>query len=280
MGSGGPRGLQILRSGVSVRGGFDSHTFPPTLLCCALALLGIVTGGPARAGDAVPDTAIVTPARADSTAADSTRPGVYGTASDEAAILTLPPGERRVVPPLGRYDQPHWVMLRSLAIPGWGQWHNGSWIKTALIGGPDAYLRVRVLHDQHELKGLSQTADVTGASLASANQAVAAAEKELAEAQASGDSARIAAAEQALLAANLSRAGASSAYNTAVLAYNTVLNEAINRRWLLATVLLYSLIDAYIDAHFRNFDTSLQYYPAPPGAKGGPGMRFQVRWSF
>lgn len=35
MGPGGPRGLQILRSGVRVRGGFDSHTFPP-IPCFAL----------------------------------------------------------------------------------------------------------------------------------------------------------------------------------------------------------------------------------------------------
>lgn len=216
-------------------------------------------------------------------------------AAAEAAILTIPPGERRVVPPLGRYDQPHWVMLRSLVIPGWGQWHNGSWIKTALIGGPDAYLRVKVVQDQHQLNGLSQTADETGASLANANQEAATAEAQVVAATFVRDSlvnnggtpqqiadaeAALQAAQLSLVAANLSRAGASSAYNTAVFAYNTMLNQAINRRWLLATVVLYSLIDAYVDAHFKNFDTSLQYYPGPPGAKGGPGVRFQLRWSF
>jgi len=46
MGSGGPRGLQILLSVADRgRGGFDSHTFPP--LCLALLLL--FAAGPARA---------------------------------------------------------------------------------------------------------------------------------------------------------------------------------------------------------------------------------------
>jgi len=46
MGSGGPRGLQILLSVADRgRGGFDSHTFPP--LC--LALLLSLVAGPARA---------------------------------------------------------------------------------------------------------------------------------------------------------------------------------------------------------------------------------------
>src|SRR6267378_4235840 len=57
LGSGGPRGLQILRSGVkSVRGGFDSHAFPPIVwglglvLALALAAAGAVAGAEGALG--------------------------------------------------------------------------------------------------------------------------------------------------------------------------------------------------------------------------------------
>ena len=55
MGSGGPRGLQILPSGANpTRGGFDSHTFPPPSLRRALAplaalLIAALLAGPALA---------------------------------------------------------------------------------------------------------------------------------------------------------------------------------------------------------------------------------------
>src|SRR5438552_762950 len=49
MGSGGPRGLQILRSGAScVRGGFDSHAFPPWRRVATALLLAALSGLPAR----------------------------------------------------------------------------------------------------------------------------------------------------------------------------------------------------------------------------------------
>src|SRR5437667_11960345 len=69
LGSGGPRGLQILRSGVeSVRGGFDSHAFPPLVArpqrpgvaraaggaFLALAACALLAGPPARAQSAAP----------------------------------------------------------------------------------------------------------------------------------------------------------------------------------------------------------------------------------
>jgi hypothetical protein len=262
----------------------------------------IASAAPASAQVVTPDSAVVTPARPDTVRSRPAAPAApsdstlsEGLTPDEAAILTVPAGERRVLPPPGRFDQPHWVMLRSLAIPGWGQQHNGAWLKMGLIGGADAYLRVRVIHDQHELNTLSMTADATGADLASADQAVATAEAQVTAATVLRDSLvnnggtpeEIAAAEAALrdaqtalLAANLDRAGASNAYNTAVIAYNALLDKALNRRWLLATVVLYSMIDAYVDAHFRNFDTSLQILPGRPGARSLPDMRLRLRWKF
>jgi len=264
--------------------------------------LVIASAAPASAQVVTPDSAVVTPAppdtarstRAPAAPADSTR-GDGGLTPDEAAILSIPAGERRVLPPPGRFDQPHWVMLRSLVLPGWGQQHNGAWLKMGLIGGADAYLRVRVIHDQRELTTLSTTTEATGADLASADQALATAEGQVTAATAYRDSlvnnggtpAEIAAAEAALrdaqvalLAANLDRANASNAYNTAVIAYNALLDKALNRRWLLATVVLYSMIDAYVDAHFRNFDTSLQILPGRQGSSSLPDMRLRLRWTF
>jgi uncharacterized protein DUF5683 len=285
MGSGGPRGLQILRSGVSVRGGFDSHAFPPflagavLLLCLLPSLAGLASG----AAPAATDSAIVTPAPPDTGRAARARADSIATEAalggDGSGFVTVPAGERRTLPKPGRFDQPHWVMLRSLAFPGWGQMHNDAWIKAGLIGGTDAYFRVRVIKDNHDLNNLSASADQAGAELSSADQAVAAAQQELEDAQndVPPDSARIAAAEQALLEANLARAGAAESYNAAVLAYNTLFDKANSRRWMLGAVLLYSLIDAYVDAHFKNFDMNLHYDPALPG---GGGLKLDVRWKF
>ncbi len=53
MGSGGPRGLQILPSGANpTRGGFDSHTFPPIALRAALGFVLAAVLLAASAGDA------------------------------------------------------------------------------------------------------------------------------------------------------------------------------------------------------------------------------------
>ncbi len=42
---------------------------------------------------------------------------------------------------LGRrkgFGRPFWVMMRSAAIPGWGQAYNGSWFKAVLFGGVES----------------------------------------------------------------------------------------------------------------------------------------------
>jgi len=55
------------------------------------------------------------------------------------------PGATRAAEPdstdLGRargFGRPFWVMMRSVAIPGWGQAHNGKWLKMVLIGGTES----------------------------------------------------------------------------------------------------------------------------------------------
>ena len=187
-------------------------------------------------------------------------------------------------------------MLRSLLIPGWGQAHNGAWVKAVLVAAGDGALRVRFFRDERRLGDLSGIASATLGGLevadlrlqgAQADVAAAQAELDAAEAEVPQNPARIAAAQSALAAAqsalnaaSLERAGASDAYNSAVIAYNSLLSTSVYRRWVLGWVVLYALIEAYVDAHFKNFDINLEFDPALPGGTSTPGARLQIRWAF
>jgi hypothetical protein len=59
----------------------------------------------------------------------------------------------------GRFDAPRWVMLRSLALPGWGQLHNGSWLKAVLLGGGEVALIAGIVQDNGSLDGLRAAAE-------------------------------------------------------------------------------------------------------------------------
>ena len=146
MGSGGPRGLQILLSGGSpVRGGFDSHPFPPSFVRVAAALaatlaLGLSPGAASAKGTPAP--AARTPVAADSTAG----------APRAAAEDTLAHGIERRRPFL---SSPTGVMLHSLLVPGWGQALNGSWFKAALVAGGETALGVALIRDSQRLSATS-----------------------------------------------------------------------------------------------------------------------------
>ena len=245
MGSGGPRGLQILRSGVkSVRGGFDSHAFPPQLTGAALALLlGIAASAPAawaaapaapadsaRSGASAP---LAGPSGADSSG------GAKASAPD-TSLLEVGPGAKAPAPaPPGAFDRPRWVMLRSLAIPGWGQLHNHAFIKAAAFAGVEGWLGARVINDNRSLGRLRRDVD---------------------DAHAAGDDARAAVATEA---------------------YNRRLDRLVAGEWLLAGVLTYAMLDAYVDAHFRRFKVEFQHDPAlPEGFSTGTGARLSLRWSY
>ena len=141
MGSGGPRGLQIPRSGASgVRGGFDSHAFPPVLR--RRALLAVALAG----------CAVTAPAARAAGVGAFPGPGapqlqVVGTAGPAAAQADS--ARRRVW-----HEQPRFVMARSLLIPGWGQLHNHAWLKAAAVAGAEGWLGVRIVNDQHVLDRL------------------------------------------------------------------------------------------------------------------------------
>lgn len=231
MGSGGPRGLQILRSGASrVRGGFDSHAFPP-LFSLSLAVL-LACAGPGRA-------AAQSPAPADSAA----RSGPVAAAPDTAGRAA---GRRP-----SWTAQPRVVMFRSLLVPGWGQFYNHAWLKAAAVAGGEGWLIAAIVHDKRVLSDLE--ADVRAA-------------------QAAFDEV---------------------GYAAAVNRYNARLETYVGRQWLLGGVLAYALVDAYVDAHFRNFDLEFRHDPALPddlpadpeaptkgrAARTG-GTRVALRWHF
>ena len=171
-------------------------------------------------------------------------------------------------------------MLRSLVIPGWGQAHNGAWIKAAVIAVGDGSLRWRLFRDERRLSDLDGQAGARRVVLEQTEAQVALAQSELEAAQASGDSSRIAAAEAALLAANLARIDASDAYNNVVASYNALLQSSINRRWLVGGIILYALLDAYVDAHLKSFDIDFQLDPALPGGNSPAGGQLRLRWAF
>jgi uncharacterized protein DUF5683 len=260
------------------------------MLSAAVLTVPTALAAPPPVARATPDSLAprpVAPSAADSATVRS------ATARDSSGAVTIPSAPEqetspttevarvpRTLPRQERFDQPRWVMLRSLLVPGWGQAHNRAWIKASLLVVGDGTLRWRLVSDERRLTRLNGQAVERGTELVAADAELAAAQAELTAAEASGDSTRIAAAQAALLAANLKRGDASNAYNSIVGAYNALLNGATNRRWLAVGVIAYALLDAYVDAHFRSFDVNFKVDPALPGGGKTPGARLQIGWRF
>jgi Family of unknown function (DUF5683) len=228
MGSGGPRGLQILRSGVNrVRGGFDSHAFPPCLAPAPARFAAVVLGAMLAFACAAPAFAQFA----------QNVPGPDSSIVDTAKIVEFPRAgtNARTYPtatPTG-FDEPRWVMMRSLVVPGWGQLHNGSWTKALGVAASEVFLGIRIYQDHQELDRLSAAADQET-------------DPEI--------------------------------HNDLVHQYNDQLNRSIRNGWLLGGVIVYSLLDAYIDAHFAHFDVEFEPDPALPADTGTPGQRVKLRW--
>lgn len=214
MGPGGLRGLQILRSGVErVRGGFDSHAFPPSLRVGLAAGL-VVTALAAAAASAVHAQDAPDPADA-----------------PEIAELLAARARGRAVERKKTFDAPGWVMARSLVVPGWGQAHNGAWLKAGLVAATEVYLGLRVIDEERKLNDL--------------------------EAQVN-----------ALPAEDPMR-------NAMIDDYNERLDTQTGRQWFLAAVVTYALLDAYVDAHFRDFSIALDV-----DGHGSGGGRVALRRTF
>jgi uncharacterized protein DUF5683 len=190
MGSGGLRGLQIPRSGASsARGGFDSHAFPPRFgraqpparagevapRALLAILLAATLAAPSRAQARSDSTAVARPVPVSrdtmviplgttrpaepSAASDSTRRRVF-TAADSARYAAERARRAPPAAPKG-FDQPKWVMMRSLVVPGWGQAYNHAWWKAAGVALTEGYLIARIVEDSRALNRLQRDVDLT-----------------------------------------------------------------------------------------------------------------------
>lgn len=118
-----------------VRGGFDSHAFPPILSAVLRVLFVctvIVMAAPAAAQ--VPD--------------GMTSDSVRATAGPARSPVAARPDSTRHMP---WHEQPRFIMARSLVVPGWGQWHNRQWVKALLVAGGEGYFVARLVEDQRAL---------------------------------------------------------------------------------------------------------------------------------
>ncbi len=151
MGSGGPPGLQILVPGTfGVRGGFDSHAFPPSVLQ-RLVRLGRGWRGACQVGLSgwllVLMCALATPVHAQTSEGPPLeRVDVVG-----AKPVAAKPDSARKRP---WHEQPRFVMFRSLVIPGWGQLHNHAWFKAVGVAAGEGYMISRIVDDQKQLDRL------------------------------------------------------------------------------------------------------------------------------
>ena len=140
MGSGGPRGLQILQSDANnIRGGFDSHTFPPlssfARFVVSVAVAGILSS--AIPGHAVADTQEPAVPRTEEARTDSED----ATAAQPASVQPKAPRYR---------VSPTSATLQSLAVPGLGQYKAGARVRGAIAFALESYLVTRTLieHDR------------------------------------------------------------------------------------------------------------------------------------
>jgi len=89
------------------------------------------------------DTVLV-PAPADTTALRPT--ARTGTAADTVRAVPAVVDTARAAGPAGLwYREPKWIMLRSLVVPGWGQWANRKRVKAIVVAAGEGYLIWRAI---------------------------------------------------------------------------------------------------------------------------------------
>ncbi len=126
---------------------------------------------------------------------------------------------------------PGWVMLRSVLVPGWGQWVNGKWWKSLLVAGLEGYL-------------------VAGAIQAG---------RDVNRTEAGMDSATLASASRLCLSTSDTLACAR--------------DRKVKYVWWTIGAVGLSMLDAFVDAHFKDFDVT----PIARVERGGAGTLLGVR---
>lgn len=116
---------------------------------------------------------------------------------------------------LSHRAKPFTVMLRSAAVPGWGQVYNHKYVKAAAVVGVEGFLVVKALQ---ELKRENQALDRQDAILGSGGDVT------------------------------------DPEYVQAVLDQSTHRNRKISYIWFGIAAHLLSMMDAYVDAHLASFD--------------------------
>ena len=173
MGSGGPRGLQILLPGAkTIRGGFDSHTFPPylhpahgrtdapgsngekqlslrRLIIPSVVLSALIAGtacfaGETGSGPGFPAMALR--ARADTTAKSVEQQEWSSEHIKE--LLAKETGEPDIEGSAWkRRKNPRTAMLCSIVFPGLGQIYNEKAFKAVIAFGVETYYLMNILHN-------------------------------------------------------------------------------------------------------------------------------------
>ncbi|HET7226194.1 MAG TPA: DUF5683 domain-containing protein [Candidatus Eisenbacteria bacterium] len=189
----------------------------------------LVAGGAARAQSPVGQPTAGSPS--------ATRDSLGASQADERAAAA--DTASRHEPVVKRFDQPRWVMLRSLVVPGWGQASNGSWTKAVILGSGEIALATAALADNRELDRLREQIDVGTGDL--------------------------------------------DTQNALIDRYNHRLNLLNTHEWLLGGVIVYALVDAYVDANFKHFRAEFETDRAlPRGPRPGrpTGARVSLEWAF
>lgn len=168
---------------------------------------------------------------------------VQARAADEppARRLTAPADSARRRPP-----KPFYVMLRSAAVPGLGQVTNHAWLKAAVVVAGEGYLGYRAWR---EWRAELDATDRASAMALLYNQ--------------TGDEGYRAASDRYLLDRDRHN------------------NSKINFIWWAAAAHLLQMADAYVDAHFVDFDA--EFGPDDrdaAGAQAGPRVTLAFRAHF
>ena len=247
MGPGGLRGLQILRSDASgARGGFDSHAFPPLLLLFLLVGTAAVTHSAAAGLESNLLAGTSSREREDARVPlpDSANALRSAAGKDTAQIR----GSEQAPKPAAA--APDTAGLSRFEVPRWVM------LRSLVVPGWGQ------LYNGSWFKALAVAGGEVGlvAALFRDRRVLDRMLADVDRARASHDDVT----EQAL-----------------VDDYNARLNGYVTHQWLLAGMVGYALLDAYIDAHFRGFKLEFKSDPAlPRGSSPGSGKQVGVRVTF